>query len=157
MGRGVPGPERLRFTQPLLRHKRGWLLYEPLGVIGAITPWNFPLGIPLTQGAFAVAAGGAVVLKPSELTPLTGAWVERVFREAGAPEGLVRGGQGRGGAGGARGKASGGGEARVRVVGGGGETGGALVKASGIGKVVFTGSGEVGRKVAAAAGERLRP
>ena len=50
-------PERLRFTQPLLRHKRGWLLYEPLGVIGAISPWNFPLGIPLTQVAFAVARG----------------------------------------------------------------------------------------------------
>src|SRR5512144_2565454 len=83
-------PERLAFTQPHLRHKRGWLLYEPLGVIGLISPWNFPLGIPLTQAAFAVAAGNAVVLKPSELAPLTGAWVERLFREAGAPDGLVR-------------------------------------------------------------------
>ena len=129
----VLGAERLRFPQPHLRHKRGWLLYEPLGVIGVISPWNFPLGIPLSQAAFAVAAGNAVVLKPSELTPLTGAWVERLFREAGAPEGLVR------------------------VVQGRGETGEALVKAQGVGKVVFTGSGEVGRKVAAAAGERLRP
>jgi acyl-CoA reductase-like NAD-dependent aldehyde dehydrogenase len=126
-------PERLRFPQPHLRHKRGWLLYEPLGVIAVISPWNFPLGIPLTQAAFAVAAGNAVVLKPSELTPLTGGWVERLFREAGAPEGLVR------------------------VVQGRGETGEALVKARGVAKVVFTGSGEVGRKVAAAAGERLRP
>jgi succinate-semialdehyde dehydrogenase/glutarate-semialdehyde dehydrogenase len=126
-------PERLRFPQPHLRHKRGWLLYEPMGVIAVIPPWNFPLGIPLTQAAFAVAAGNAVVLKPSELTPLSGAWVERLFREAGAPEGLVR------------------------VVQGRGETGEALVKARGVAKVVFTGSGEVGRKVAAAAGERLRP
>jgi acyl-CoA reductase-like NAD-dependent aldehyde dehydrogenase len=126
-------PERLRFPQPHLRHKRGWLLYEPLGVIGLISPWNFPLGIPLTQAAFAVAAGNAVVVKPSEVTPLSGAWVERLFREAGAPEGLVR------------------------VVQGRAETGEALVRAPGIAKVVFTGSGEVGRKVAAAVGERLRP
>jgi succinate-semialdehyde dehydrogenase/glutarate-semialdehyde dehydrogenase len=126
-------PERLRFPQPHLRHKRGWLLYEPLGAIGVISPWNFPLAIPLTQAAFAVAAGNAVVVKPSELTPLTGGWVERLFREAGAPDGLVR------------------------VVQGRAETGEALVRAPGLAKVVFTGSGEVGRLVAAAAGERLRP
>jgi len=126
-------PERLRFPQPHLRHKRGWVLYEPLGAIAVISPWNFPLGIPLTQAAFAVAAGNAVVLKPSELTPLTGGWVERLFREAGAPDGLVRVAQGRA------------------------ETGEALVRAPGIAKVVFTGSGDVGRLVAAAAGERLRP
>jgi acyl-CoA reductase-like NAD-dependent aldehyde dehydrogenase len=126
-------PERLRLPQPHLRQKRAWLLYEPLGVIGLISPWNFPLGIPLTQTAFAVAAGNAVVVKPSELAPLSGAWVERLFREAGAPEGLVR------------------------VVQGGPETGEALVRAPGIAKVVFTGSGEVGRRVAAVAGERLRP
>jgi acyl-CoA reductase-like NAD-dependent aldehyde dehydrogenase len=126
-------PERLRFAQPHLRHKRGWLLYEPLGVIGVISPWNFPLGIPLTQAAFAVAAGNAVVVKPSDLAPLTGVWVERIFREAGAPEGLVR------------------------VVQGGAETGEALVRSPGVAKIVFTGSGGVGRLVAAAAGERLRP
>jgi acyl-CoA reductase-like NAD-dependent aldehyde dehydrogenase len=126
-------PERLRFPQRHLRHKGGWLLYEPLGVIGLISPWNFPLGIPLTQTAFAVATGNAVVVKPSELAPLSGAWVERLFREAGAPQGLVR------------------------VVQGGAEIGEALVRAPGIAKVVFTGSGEVGRKVAALSGERLRP
>jgi acyl-CoA reductase-like NAD-dependent aldehyde dehydrogenase len=126
-------PERVRFLQPHLRHKRGRLLYEPLGVIGLISPWNFPLGIPLTQAAFAVAAGNAVVVKPSELAPLSGAWVERLFREAGAPEGLVR------------------------VVQGRAETGEALVRAPGIAKVVFTGSAAVARLVAAAAGERLRP
>jgi succinate-semialdehyde dehydrogenase/glutarate-semialdehyde dehydrogenase len=129
----VLAPERLRFPQLHLRHKRGWLLHEPLGAIAVISPWNFPLGIPLTQAAFAVAAGNAVVLKPSELTPLTGAWVERLFREAGAPEGLVR------------------------VVQGRAETGEALVRAPGVAKVVFTGSAEVGRKVAVAASERLRP
>jgi acyl-CoA reductase-like NAD-dependent aldehyde dehydrogenase len=129
----VLSPERLRFQQPHLRHKRGWLLYEPLGVIGVISPWNFPFGIPFTQAAFAVAAGNAVVVKPSELTPFSGSWVERVFREAGAPERLVQ------------------------VVQGGGVTGEALVRAPGTAKVLFTGSGEVGRRVASLAGERLRP
>jgi acyl-CoA reductase-like NAD-dependent aldehyde dehydrogenase len=132
-GPRVLRPERLRFPQPLLRHKRGWLLYEPLGVVGLICPSNFPLGIPLTQVAFAVAAGNAVVLKPSERAPLSGAWVERIFREAGAPEGLVR------------------------VVQGRAETGEGLVRAPGIAKVLFTGSAAVGRVVAATAGERLRP
>jgi acyl-CoA reductase-like NAD-dependent aldehyde dehydrogenase len=126
-------PERLRFPQPHLRHKRGWLLYEPLGVIAVISPWNFPLGIPLTQAAFAVAAGDAAVLKPSEVTPLSGAWVERLFRNVGAPEGLVR------------------------VVQGLGSTGEALLRLPGVAKVVFTGSAAVGRVVAAVAGERLRP
>jgi succinate-semialdehyde dehydrogenase/glutarate-semialdehyde dehydrogenase len=126
-------PERLPFPQPHLRHKRGWLLYEPLGVVALISPWNFPLGIPLTQAAFAVAAGNAVVAKPSELTPMSGAWVERLFREVGAPKGLVR------------------------VVQGAAATGEALVRAPGVAKVVFTGSAAVGRQVAAAAGERLRP
>ena len=126
-------PERLRYPQPHLRHKRGRLLYEPMGVVAVISPWNFPFGIPFTQAAFAVAAGNAVVLKPSELAPLSGAWVERVFRESGAPAGLVR------------------------VVQGPGETGAALVRAAGVAKVLFTGSSAVGREVAAAAGERPRP
>ncbi|MGZ4256807.1 MAG: aldehyde dehydrogenase family protein [Gaiellaceae bacterium] len=121
-------PERLRFPQPHLRHKRGFSLYEPLGVIAVISPWNFPFGIPFTQAAFAVAAGNVVVVKPSELAPLTGAWLERLF-----PDGLVR------------------------VVQGGAETGEALVRAPGTAKVAFTGSGATGRRVAALAGERLRP
>ncbi len=126
-------PERLRFPQPHLRHKRGWILYEPRGVVAIVSPWNYPLGLPLTQTASAVVAGNAVVLKPSELTPLTGDWVERAFDAAGAPPGLVR------------------------VVHGGGDTGAALVQARGVGKVVFTGSVEVGRLVGAAAGKRLVP
>ena len=124
-------PEQLRFPQPYLRHKRGRLVYEPRGVVGILSPWNYPLGIPLTQVATAVVAGNAAVLKPSELTPLTGAWVARAFDAAGAPPGLVR------------------------VVHGDGRTGEALVRARGLGKLVFTGSPTVGRKVAAAAGERL--
>ena len=129
----VLSPEPVRFGQPHLRHKRGVLLYEPLGVIAVISPWNFPFGIALSQAAFAVAAGNAVVIKPSEVTPLSGAWVQRVFREAGAPKRLVQ------------------------VVQGGPAAGEALVRAPGTAKVVFTGSAETGRGVASLAGERLRP
>jgi succinate-semialdehyde dehydrogenase/glutarate-semialdehyde dehydrogenase len=127
-------PERLPMHQLHLRHKRAHLLYEPYGVIGVIAPWNFPFSIPLVDAATAVVAGNAVVVKPSELTPLSGEWVERVFAEAGAPAGLVR------------------------VIQGEGETiGEALVRARGLDKLFFTGSTEVGRRVAALAGERLCP
>ena len=129
----VIGAERVRFTQPYLRHKRGRLLYEPYGAVAVITPWNFPFGIPFTQTIAAVAAGNAVVVKPSEHAPLTGAWVERAFEEAGAPSGLVR------------------------VVQGDAVTGEQLVRVRGIAKIFFTGSTAVGAKVAAAAGERLCP
>jgi succinate-semialdehyde dehydrogenase/glutarate-semialdehyde dehydrogenase len=128
----VLAPERLRYPQLYLKHKRGWHLYEPRGVIGVIAPWNFPFSIPFTQVAAAVAAGNAAVVKPSELTPLSGAWIERLFAGAGAPPGLVR------------------------VAQGDGSVGEALVRAR-PDRVVFTGSAEVGRLVAAAAGERLVP
>ncbi len=136
LARNMPkllAPERVRYPQLHLKHKRAHLLYEPIGVVGVIAPWNFPFAIPFTQVAYAVAAGNAVVLKPSELTPLSGALVEQLFADAGAPASLVR------------------------VAQGGGDVGAALVRARGLGKVLFTGSAEVGRLVAAAAGERLVP
>ena len=129
----VVGGEAVRFTQPYLRHKRGRLVYEPYGAVAVIAPWNFPFGIPFTQTIAAVAAGNAVLVKPSELAPLSGAWVERAFEAAGAPAGLVR------------------------VVQGDAATGEQLVRSRGIAKVFFTGSTAVGRKVAVAAGERLCP
>jgi acyl-CoA reductase-like NAD-dependent aldehyde dehydrogenase len=125
-------PDRVRFGRPHLLHKRGRLLYEPLGVVGVISPWNFPFAIPFTQVAYCVASGNAVVLKPSELTPLSGELVTRLFADAGAPRDLVQ------------------------VAQGDGEVGAALV-AAGVDKVVFTGSTATGRQVAAAAGEQLTP
>jgi succinate-semialdehyde dehydrogenase/glutarate-semialdehyde dehydrogenase len=126
--------ERVRYPQRYLLHKRGFLVHEPLGAVGLIAPWNFPFSIPFTGTATAVAAGNAVVVKPAEQTPLTGAWVERAFAEAGAPPGLVR------------------------VVQGTGPTvGDALVRARGLSKLFFTGSSEVGRSIALASAERLRP
>ncbi len=126
-------PERVRMTQPHLLHKRAWLLYEPLGVVGLITPWNFPFAIPLTQAASALAAGNAVVLKPSELTPLSAQLIAELLAAAGAPPALVR------------------------LAPGDGAVGRALVEARGLAKVVFTGSAAAGREVAAAAAAQLVP
>ena len=122
--------ERIGYPQLHMKHKRARLHYEPIGVVGVIAPWNFPFAIPFTQAAYALAAGNAVVLKPSELTPLSGALVQELFASAGAP---------------------------VRIAQGDGSVGAALVKARGLGKVLFTGSAEVGRLVAASAGKRLVP
>ncbi len=130
----VLGEERLPMRQPQLLHKRARLRYEPVGVVAIVSPWNFPLGVPLTQVATAIAAGNAVVLKPSELTPLTGGWIEELARRAGAPAGLVTVVQGRGV-----------------------ETGATLVAHPGVDQVIFTGSTVTGRSVAAAAAERLCP
>jgi acyl-CoA reductase-like NAD-dependent aldehyde dehydrogenase len=129
----VLADERVRFSQLHLKTKKAWLVYEPVGVVAAITPWNIPFGIPFAEVASAVAAGNGVVLKPSELTPLTGEWVPRILEEAGVPAGLVQ------------------------VVHGEAELGAALVAEQGIAKIFFTGSVSVGRRVAAAAGARGCP
>jgi acyl-CoA reductase-like NAD-dependent aldehyde dehydrogenase len=129
----VLAAERVRMTQPHLLHKRAWLRYEPLGVVGLITPWNFPFAIPLTQVAYALAAGNAALLKPSELTPLTAQLIAELGVEAQLPAGLVAVAQG---------------DAAV---------GAAVVDAPSVAKVVFTGSPESGRRVAEAAAQRLVP
>ena len=125
--------ERVRYPQLNFKFKRGWIVYEPLGVMGVIPAWNYPYAIPFVQTAHSLAAGNGVVLKPSELTPLTGDWVARIFERAGAPRDLVS------------------------VVHGEADVGEALVRADGVDKILFTGSGKVGKLVAAAAAERLCP
>ncbi len=119
--------------------KTGWLVgksayvyREPYGVIGAITPWNYPLILVVDVVAAALFTGNAVVLKPSEYTPLTALKVRELCRDAGLPDGLVE------------------------VVPGDGSTGEALV-GSGVDKVVFTGSSRTGRRVMAKAAETLTP
>jgi acyl-CoA reductase-like NAD-dependent aldehyde dehydrogenase len=130
---GLLADERVRFPQLHLKTKKACIVHEPLGVVAAITPWNIPFGIPFVQAATALAAGNGVVLKPSDLTPLSGGWVSRVLEEAGVPVGLVQ------------------------VAQGGAEVGAALVGHERVAKVFFTGSVAVGRRVAAAAGERGCP
>jgi len=111
-----------------------YTLREPYGVVAQMTPWNAPIFTAGWQLAPALAAGNTVVLKPSELTPLTSVLLARLAENAGLPQGSVN------------------------VIAGLGPTAGqALVTHSGIGKVVFVGSPTTGRRIAAAAGERLIP
>jgi acyl-CoA reductase-like NAD-dependent aldehyde dehydrogenase len=112
--------------------KRGFLAYDPLGVIAIISSWNYPLAIPLSQIIPAVAAGNAVVCKTSDFTPQCGAMIEKLLIDAGFPGNLVT------------------------VVQGGAEVGQALIDAS-PDKVVFTGSVATGRRVAEACAKKLIP
>ncbi|HET8953873.1 MAG TPA: aldehyde dehydrogenase family protein [Solirubrobacteraceae bacterium] len=106
---------------------------EPVGVVALITPWNFPLTIASWKLAPALAGGNTVVLKPAELTPLTALEFERIALEAGIPEGVVN------------------------VVAGPGSTAGArLVEHPDVAKVAFTGSTEVGRRIAATAAQTIK-
>ncbi|HVJ04261.1 MAG TPA: aldehyde dehydrogenase family protein [Candidatus Saccharimonadales bacterium] len=130
--------EEIPHSNPALRFKRGRLSWEPLGVIGIISPWNYPLSIPAADTFAALATGNAVVLKPSELTPQAGIELERIISAALHEEGLST-------------------QPRpFQVITGLGPTGQALVD-SAIDKLIFTGSVPTGRLVAAAAGKRLLP
>jgi acyl-CoA reductase-like NAD-dependent aldehyde dehydrogenase len=106
---------------------------EPLGVVGLIVPWNFPLTIAAWKLAPALAAGNTVVLKPAELTPLTALRFERIALEAGVPEGVVN-----------------------VVVGPGRTAGRRLVEHPDVAKVAFTGSTEVGRGIAHGAADTIK-
>lgn len=125
-------PERVGIGQYGLMGRSSKIIYKPLGVVGIVSPWNFPWAIPLGEVVMALMAGNAVVLKPSELTPLTGLKIGEVFERAGLPEGLLQ------------------------VVTGDGSTGAALVEA-GVDKIMFTGSVATGKRVAEAAARRLMP
>jgi len=116
----------------LLVHKKSTVNYAPRGVIGVISPWNFPFVIPMGDVVAALVAGNAVVLKPSEVTPLTIQKAKEIFDGTGLPEDLFG------------------------VVYGHGEAGAALIE-SGIQKLVFTGGVETGKRVAAACGANLVP
>jgi betaine-aldehyde dehydrogenase len=106
---------------------------EPLGVVGLITPWNFPLLIASWKLAPALAAGNAVVLKPAVLTPMTALRFAQIATEAGIPDGVVN-----------------------VVVGAGSTAGQRLVEHPDVAKIAFTGSTEVGRQIAAAAAPTIK-
>ncbi|MGH2985908.1 MAG: aldehyde dehydrogenase family protein [Solirubrobacterales bacterium] len=130
-GPGILADEKITYPQAFLKTKRSHFTYEPLGVVGVIAPWNYPWSIPFGEVAIALMAGNGVVLKPASLTPLLGERIQRVFDDAGLPEGLVR------------------------TVHGGGAIGQALCEAS-TAKIFFTGSVEVGRGVGEICAQRLK-
>ena len=122
--------EKVSPSSPLTAGKHLHRVYRPYQVVGIITPWNFPLAMPLMDAIPALAAGAAIVIKPSEVTPLSALLIERAWTEIGAPP-------------------------VVRVVTGLGATGAALVDA--VDYVQFTGSTRTGRVIGARAAEQLKP
>ena len=123
--RRVKGSMMLANVTPVLE-------YQPLGVVGVIGPWNYPVFTPMGSIAYALAAGNAVVFKPSEFTPAVGVFLADAFRTV-VPEHPV-----------------------FQVITGFGDTGAALCRA-GVDKVAFTGSAPTGRKIMAACAETLTP
>jgi acyl-CoA reductase-like NAD-dependent aldehyde dehydrogenase len=124
--------EKLPHGNLVMKTKSGRILREPYGVIGIISPWNYPFSIPATEALAALVAGNAVVLKPSEVTPLIALHLQTLLRAAGVPNDVFQ------------------------VLAGEGATGAALV-GSEIDKLVFTGSVATGRRIAQIAAERLLP
>ncbi|MEV7694671.1 aldehyde dehydrogenase family protein [Microbacterium sp. NPDC089189] len=106
---------------------------EPVGVVGLIVPWNYPQSLLMAKLAPALAAGCTVVIKPAAETPLDALLLAQAVERIGLPAGVVN------------------------VVTGGRDTGAALVDHPGVQKIAFTGSTEVGRRIAARCGERLVP
>ncbi|EID54485.1 aldehyde dehydrogenase family protein [Saccharomonospora xinjiangensis] len=127
----VLGPKR-RSSGLLLSNQVATVEYQPLGVVGVIGPWNFPVFTPLGSVAYALAAGNAVVFKPSEYTPGVGAWLVDAFAEVVGEKPVLQ------------------------LVTGFGATGAALVGAD-VDKIAFTGSAATGKKIMAAAADRLTP
>ncbi|MFG1843578.1 aldehyde dehydrogenase family protein [Micromonospora sp. NPDC049175] len=127
----VLGPRRVR-SRLILAEFSGHLEYQPHGVVGVIGPWNYPVFTPIGSAAYALAAGNAVVLKPSEYTPAAGQWLVDSFAEV-VPEHQV-----------------------FATVHGLGDVGAALCR-SGVDKLAFTGSTATARKVMAACAETLTP
>jgi len=124
--------EKVGHSNLAMKTKAGRLLREPHGVIGIISPWNYPFSIPSTETLAALVTGNAVVLKPSELTALCGLELASLLYAAGMPRDVFQ------------------------VIVGDGPTGGALVE-SAIDKLVFTGSVGTGKRIAQVAAGRLLP
>ena len=125
-------PTSINIAQYNLMGRSSTIIYKPVGVVGIISPWNFPWATPLDEIVMALMAGNAVVVKPSELAPLTALKIAEVFARIQLPSGVLS------------------------IVTGDGQTGAALVDA-GVDKVMFTGSVATGKRVAEAAAKHLTP
>jgi acyl-CoA reductase-like NAD-dependent aldehyde dehydrogenase len=123
--------EKVRATTPFVLGRKLVVRYRPIGLIGIIGPWNYPLTNSFGDAIPALAAGNAVILKPSEITPLTSLLMQECMRECGLPEFIYQ------------------------VAPGYGETGAALIDEADM--IMFTGSTATGKKVMAKAAETLTP
>lgn len=123
--------ENVELDKNLWPTKKSLIVYEPIGVVGVIKPWNYPLELPLWSIGAALAAGNTIVFKPSEHSPFVGLEIAKILEEAQIPKGVVN------------------------VVTGGPGTGRALVANDGIDMVAFTGSVKTGREIAVECARRL--
>src|SRR4029077_18446552 len=118
---------------PVERGFLNYVLREPLGVVGQIVPWNFPLMFTSWKMGPALAAGNTVVLKPAALTPLSSLWIANLMSEVGIPKGVVN-----------------------IIPGAGSAVGQYMAEHQGIAKVSFTGSTDVGRRIVQASAGNLK-
>lgn len=123
----IPVPQMLYKSRKMRFH------YEPLGVVGVISPWNYPMLLAMHEISMLLMAGNGVIFKPASLTCLIGQMIQEVFDEAGLPEGLLR------------------------TVHGGGSVGQAMVDSPAVKKIFFTGSVPVGRSIAQDCAKQLKP
>src|SRR3954466_14725758 len=126
-----PADEKVRSHSPFMLGRKLMIRYQPRGVIGVIGPWNYPLTNCFGDGIAALAAGNAVIFKPSDITPFSTMLMQECMRDAGLPDGVMQVATGRGGA------------------------GAALIEH--VDYVMFTGSVATGRKVATEAAKWLKP
>lgn len=124
--------EPLSHANLAMKTKAGRIFREPYGIIGVISPWNYPFSIPATESLAALVAGNTVVLKPSEFTSLVALELASLFHRAGIPKDVFQ------------------------IIVGDGSTGTALLN-SGIDKLIFTGSVATGKRIAQTASARLLP
>jgi acyl-CoA reductase-like NAD-dependent aldehyde dehydrogenase len=132
----VKNAEKMLADEPvplhLLKHRRSYIHYAPLGVVGIISPWNFPFVLGLSEVIAALIAGNTVILKPSELTPQCGQIIADMFATVNLPQDVFQ------------------------ILHGKGKTGAALVK-SGADFICFTGGGTTARHIMRAAADNLTP
>ncbi len=129
---GILSSKEIPVANPLMLGKKHWLKFEPLGVVGIISPWNYPFSIPVMTMLMALAAGNTVILKPSEKSPLIGLKIAELFRQAGFPEHVVT------------------------VVTGDGQSGQELAGQD-LGRLIFTGSIATGIKVINSTAPNITP
>ncbi len=131
--KGVLEKRRLRAGNLLMSYKRSYLLREPWGVVGIISPWNYPFGIPFHETVMGLMAGNAVVLKVATLARGAGELIREVIEEAGVPEGLFH---------------------LIHLPG---SVAGRAFLEAGVNKLFFTGSIPVGKELMRLAADRLVP